>query len=148
MCKNPTEDNAPYCSLACEAANNREPECRFCRKYFFGIGSTCPDCAEQIIDVYCDSCDCPFEVSIDYKGKKLCQQCTGTGAAQGKTSAPLAGTGKDFCLSCERSPRKCCVDCYMESAQYDDAGRLRLPSTLHMMRQGYLLEDAWYANHK
>jgi len=37
-----------------------------------------------------------------------------------------------------------CVDCYMNKNSYNADGKLKMPDVLHMIRQAYYLNKAWY----
>jgi hypothetical protein len=48
------------------------------------------------------------------------------------------------CEENESCPAHCnCVDCYMANYYYDERGKLRMPDVLHMIRQGYYMEQEW-----
>lgn len=48
------------------------------------------------------------------------------------------------CADCTSSARGTCIECYMKDHSYDANGRLKMPSTLHSLRQAYYLEEEWY----
>jgi len=112
--------------------NGKEMQCYVCREEFFGTGKVCPDCAKTEISIECDCCHDTLMISPAYTGELLCMKCKDNGHH-----------AKFFCLSCEDSPRKQCVDCYMAANQYD-GNRLRMPDTLWRMRQAYFMEEDYY----
>ena len=96
------------------------------------------------------SCGKPAKEAVDY-AKKL--------DAEGKLTPALAemlcGKGwtkpapKDEakgCAECVKSFRGQCVECHVEQNAHDEKGLLKMPSNLHSIRQGYYMEEEWYAN--
>jgi hypothetical protein len=51
---------------------------------------------------------------------------------------------RDRCADCKSSARGTCIECYMKDHSYDANGRLKMPSTLHSLRQAYYMEEEWY----
>ena len=48
------------------------------------------------------------------------------------------------CADCTFSARGTCIECYMKDHSYDANGKLKMPSTLHSLRQAYYMEEEWY----
>jgi len=51
------------------------------------------------------------------------------------------------CANCTESFRGTCIECYMKDCSYTD-GRLKMPDEIRMLRQGYFMEEEWYAKSK
>ena len=52
------------------------------------------------------------------------------------------------CSKCDDSFSGKCIECYMKVCSYNSAGRLKAPDEIHMLRQGYYMEEEWYAKSK
>lgn len=48
------------------------------------------------------------------------------------------------CSNCNVSRRGICVECYMEANSFDEQGRLKMPSQLDILREGYHLSEPYY----
>ena len=52
------------------------------------------------------------------------------------------------CSKCDDSFSGKCIECYMKVCSYNSAGRMKAPDEIHMLRQGYYMEEEWYAKSK
>lgn len=50
------------------------------------------------------------------------------------------------CAECQDSFRGQCVECHVKMHAYDERGYLKMPSVLHLLRQGYYMGEEFYAN--
>lgn len=104
------------------------------------------------------SCTCgkPAKAAVEYakdldaKGNltpELAEMLCGKGwrKPQEETPAPVASA---TCSKCADSFSGKCIECYMKVCSYNSAGRMKAPDEIHMLRQGYYMEEEWYAKSK
>ena len=101
------------------------------------------------------SCTCgkPAKAAVEYAKKldaqgnltpPLAEMLCGEGwrKPQEETPAPVT------CSKCTDSFSGKCIECYMKVCSYNSAGRMKAPDEIHMLRQGYYMEEEWYAKSK
>lgn len=50
-----------------------------------------------------------------------------------------------ICPNCKATRRGMCIDCYVEKHSYDSKGFLKIPSIIQIIRQGYMLDESFWA---